>query len=61
MEWRTVCFLWFALDFKFGFNFVDFGGPGGPAGAAGTPTIAEIKADFEIYNKPKNVWSPILR
>ncbi len=30
-----------------------------PAGIAGTPKIDEIKADFEIYNKPKNDWSAI--
>ncbi len=28
-----------------------------PVGAAGTPNIDEMKAGFEIYNKPKNDWS----
>ncbi len=70
-------FLGFVTDFKLGFNFVEFGGPGGLGGANlpsklgvakrttgwnvnfacradGTPQIDQIKADFEIYNKPNN-------
>jgi hypothetical protein len=30
-----------------------------PAGAFGTPTIDEIQAEFEMYNKPNNEWSAI--
>ncbi len=43
----------FVKDFNIGINLVDVGGPGGPGGPPG-PKIDEIKADFAIYNKPKN-------
>ncbi len=75
-DWNDGPFIfWFVIDFKIGFKFVYFGGPGGPGGphfpsncgalrapqfgrnawpavATGTPNIGEIKADFEICDKP---------
>ncbi len=44
--------VWFVMDFKIGFTFVDVVGPGGAGGAAGTSNIYEFQADDEIYDEP---------